>query len=157
MKTEKVTFAAGCFWNVEEAFRHVTGVVSTTVGYTGGKSAKPTYFKVCLGLTGHAETLEIEYDPKKVSYKKLLDIFWEIHNPTTLNGQGLDFGTQYRSAIFYHNEKQKYAALESKEKLQKTEKYKNKKIVTEITKASKFFKAEEYHQKYLEKRGRTTC
>jgi len=120
-KLQKATFAAGCFWHVEEAFRHVKGVISTTVGYTGGKSTKPTYFKVCTGLTGHAEALEIEYEPKKVSYKKLLDIFWEVHNPTTLNRQGLDFGNQYRSAIFYHNEEQKKEAQASKQQLKKLE------------------------------------
>lgn len=156
-KLQKATFAAGCFWHVEEAFRHVKGVVSTAVGYTDGNLENPTYEDVCTDKTEHAEAIGIEYDPKLVSYNELLDIFWEIHDSTTLNRQGPDIGTQYRSAIFYHNEKQKKEAQASKQQLQKTEKYKNKKIVTEIIKASKFYRAEEYHQKYLEKRGRTTC
>ena len=157
MKIKKATFAAGCFWHVEEEFRMMEGVKSTIVGYTGGKMDNPTYEDVCSDRTGHAEAIEVEYDPKKISYSELLEKFWEIHNPTTLNRQGLDFGIQYRSAIFYHDEKQKKEALDSKQKLQKTVKYQNKKIVTEIVKASKFFKAEDYHQKYLLKRGRTTC
>ena len=157
MKIKKATFAAGCFWHVEEEFRMMEGVKSTTAGYTGGKMDNPTYEDVCSDRTGHAEAIEVEYDPKKISYSELLEKFWEIHNPTTLNRQGLDFGIQYRSAIFYHDEKQKKEALDSKQKLQKTVKYQNKKIVTEIVKASKFFKAEDYHQKYLLKRGRTTC
>ena len=157
MKIKKATFAAGCFWHIEEEFRMMEGVKSTTVGYTGGKTDNPTYKDVCSDRTGHAESIEIIFDPKKISYSELLEKFWEIHNPTTLNRQGLDFGIQYRSAIFYHDEKQKKEALDSKQKLQKTVKYQNKKIVTEIVKASKFFKAEDYHQKYLLKRGRTTC
>ena len=157
MKIKKATFAAGCFWHVEEEFRMMEGVKSTTAGYTGGKMDNPTYEDVCSDRTGHAEAIEVEYDPKKISYSELLEKFWEIHNPTTLNRQGLDFGIQYRSAIFYHDEKQKKEALDSKQKLQKTVKYQNKKIVTEIVKASKFFKAEDYHQKYLLKRGKTTC
>ena len=157
MKIKKATFAAGCFWHVEEEFRMMEGVKSTTAGYTGGKMDNPTYEDVCSNRTGHAESIEIIFDPKKISYSELLEKFWEIHNPTTLNRQGLDFGIQYRSAIFYHDEKQKKEALDSKQKLQKTVKYQNKKIVTEIVKASKFFKAEDYHQKYLLKRGRTTC
>ena len=157
MKIKKATFAAGCFWHVEEEFRMMEGVKSTTAGYTGGKMDNPTYEDVCSDRTGHAEAIEVEYDPKKISYSELLEKFWEIHNPTTLNRQGLDFGIQYRSAIFYHDEKQKKEALDSKQKLQKTVKYQNKKIVTEIVKASKFFKAEDYHQKYLLKSGKTTC
>ena len=155
-KTEKATFAAGCFWHVEAAFRQVKGVVSTSVGYAGGKSKKPSYFKVCTGLTGHAESVEIIFDPKKVSYKELLKVFWNIHDPTTLNRQGLDIGTQYRSAIFFHNAKQEKEAKSSKQKLQKSSKHKRD-IVTEIKPTSKFYKAEEYHQKYLEKKGKTSC
>ena len=151
---EKATFAAGCFWHVEEDFRKVKGVISTTVRYTGGKMEKPSYEKVCTDETGHAEAVQIEFDPTIISYEKLLDIFWMMHDPTTLNRQGPDFGTQYRSAIFYHNEKQKETALKSKEKRQKDI---NKKIVTEIVKAQEFYLAEEYHQKYLMKRGKHTC
>ena len=148
MKTEKATFAAGCFWQVETEFRKVKGVLNTKVGYTGGKMKNPTYKNVCTDTTGHAEAIDIEFDPKIVSYEKLLDVFWKIHNPTTLNRQGLDMGTQYRSAIFYHNETQKKQAEASLKKTQKN--FKNK-IVTEIKKAPEFYKAEEYHQKYLDK------
>lgn len=155
-KTEKATFAAGCFWGVEASFRQVKGVVNTTVGYTGGKTKNPTYKEVCTDATGHAEAVEVEFEPSKVSYGKLLDVFWSIHNPTQLNRQGPDVGTQYRSAIFYHNEKQKKAAVAAKEKLQKSGKYGNP-IVTEIKPASTFYKAEEYHQHYLEKRGLAAC
>lgn len=154
VKTEKATFAAGCFWGVEASFSCLIGVVKTTAGYTGGHTKNPSYEDVCYKHTGHAEAVEVEYDPKKVKYEQLLDVFWNIHNPTTLNRQGLDFGEQYRSAIFYHNAKQKTAAEKSKKEKQK--KYR-KNIVTEITKVSKFYKAEEYHQKYLEKRGQKTC
>lgn len=153
---EKATFAAGCFWGVELDFRKVKGVIDTKAGYTGGTLKNPSYKDICNNKTGHAEAIEITFDPKKVSYSKLLDVFWSIHNPTTLNRQGLDFGTQYRSAVFYHNLKQKELALKSKEKLEKSKKYKNK-IVTEIVKASKFYPAEEYHQRYLEKRGLAVC
>lgn len=147
---EKATFGAGCFWGVEDAFSKVRGVVSTTVGFMGGTMKNPTYKNVCSDKTGHAEVVEVMYNSSKVSYEELLNVFWEIHNPTTLNRQGLDFGTQYRSSIFYHNEKQKEAAIVSKEKLDKSEKFK-KKIVTEIVPALPFYKAEEYHQKYHEK------
>lgn len=149
---EKATFGAGCFWGVEAAFQKVKGVTSTTVGYMGGNFKNPTYEDVCTDKTGHAEVLQITYDPSKVSYEKLLEIFWNIHDPTQLNKQGPDTGTQYRSAIFYHNEQQKKLAEESKKKL----KY-NKPIVTEIIKAKEFYPAEEYHQKYLEKHGLKTC
>ena len=155
-KTEKATFAAGCFWHVEAAFRNLEGVINATVGYTGGNFENPTYEEVCSDKTGHAEVVQIEYDPSKVRYKKLLDVFWKIHDPTQLNRQGPDIGAQYRSAIFYHNEKQKNAAVASKEKLEKSGKY-NKPIVTEIKLASTFYKAEEYHQRYLDKKGLTTC
>lgn len=153
-KTETATFSAGCFWHIEENFRRIKGVVSAVVGYTGGKMDNPTYKDVCTDRTGHAEAVQVEYDPSKISYKELLDAFWKMHNPTTLNRQGFDFGTQYRSVIFYHNEKQKKLALESREKEQK--KHTNR-IVTEIVPASKFWKAEEYHQRYLEKKGRKVC
>ena len=149
---EKGTFAAGCFWGVEEAFRQVKGVVSTAVGYTGGSFKDPTYKDVCSGKTGHAETVEIEYDPSRVSYEELLSVFWENHDPTTLNRQGPDIGTQYRSAIFFHTPEQKAAAIASKENLQKSGRYKNP-ISTEITPASQFYRAEDYHQQYFEKRG----
>jgi len=149
---EKVTFAAGCFWGVEEAFRQVKGVVSTAVGYTGGSFKDPTYKDVCSGKTGHAETVEIEYDPSRVSYEELLSVFWENHDPTTLNRQGPDIGTQYRSAIYVHTPEQKAAAIASKENVQKSGRYKNP-ISTEITPASQFYRAEDYHQQYVEKRG----
>ena len=155
-KTEKATFGAGCFWHVEEAFRNVKGVVKTTVGYSGGKMSNPRYEDVCTQETGHAEAVQVEFDPSRVSYEKLLDVFWSNHDPTQLNRQGQDVGTQYRSAIFYHNPEQKKLAIASKEKLQKSGKY-SKPIVTEILPASEFYKAEEYHQQYLEKRGLSTC
>jgi len=149
---EKATFAAGCFWGVEEAFRQVKGVVSTAVGYTGGSFNNPRYEDVCSGKTGHAEAMEIEYDPSRVSYDELLTVFWENHDPTTLNRQGPDIGTQYRSAILFHTPEQKAAAIASKEKLQNSGRYKNP-IATEITPASQFYRAEDYHQQYVEKRG----
>ena len=138
----KATFAAGCFWNVEEAFRNLEGVTSTKVGYTGGTTKKPAYKDVCNQETGHAEAVQLEYNPKKISYHKLLKTFWKIHDPTQLNRQGPDIGSQYRSAIFYHNKEQKQLA----------EKSKPKNALTEIVKASTFYKAEEYHQHYLEKK-----
>lgn len=151
---EKATFGAGCFWGVELTFQKTKGVKQTTVGYTGGKTKNPTYEQVCTDKTGHAEAIQIIYDPEQISYEKLLEIFWNIHNPTQLNRQGPDIGTQYRSVIFYHNEKQKKLAEQSKNKQQK--KYKEK-IATEIKPATDFYPAEEYHQKYLEKQGRSTC
>lgn len=151
---EKATFAAGCFWGVEAAFRQIKGVVSTRVGYTGGEIKNPSYEHVCTDETGHAEAVEVSFDPKKVHYADLLKVFWQNHNPTQLNRQGSDVGTQYRSAIFCHNEKQKEAALKSLEQEQK--KYKAR-IVTKIEKAADFFKAEDYHQQYLEKRGLSSC
>ncbi len=150
---ERATFAAGCFWGVEAAFRQVKGVISTSVGYTGGAFKNPTYKDVCSGKTGHAEALEVQYDPSQVSYEALLDLFWNIHDPTTLNRQGPDLGAQYRSAIFFHTPEQKAVAIASKEKLQRGRRYRNP-IVTEITPASQFYRAEEYHQQYMEKRGR---
>jgi peptide-methionine (S)-S-oxide reductase len=148
------TFAAGCFWHVEEAFRTITGVLKTEVGYTGGKMKKPTYEDVCTDETGHAEAVRVEFDPAIVPYEKLLEVFWSIHDPTQKNRQGPDEGTQYRSAIFYHTEEQKKTAEKSLKEEQKSRK---PKIATEITKASTFYKAEEYHQKYLAKRGKSTC
>jgi len=150
--SQKATFGAGCFWGIETAFRRVKGVLSTTVGYSGGSFKEPTYQDVCTGTTGHTEVVEVDYDPAKVSYDELLKVFWEIHNPTTMNRQGPDIGTQYRSVIFFHNPEQKAAAEASKEKLQRNGHYKNP-IVTEITPASEFYKAEEYHQQYFEKHG----
>lgn len=151
---EVATFAAGCFWGVEQVFRNTQGVIDTDVGYTGGHTDSPTYKQVCSDSTGHAEAVEIIYNPKVVSYEKLLEIFWTNHNPTTKNRQGSDFGSQYKSAIFYHNEKQKLAAQNSKRAQAKNF---SRPIVTEITQASKFYQAEEYHQQYLEKHGIKAC
>jgi peptide-methionine (S)-S-oxide reductase len=153
---EIATFAAGCFWGVEAAFREVDGVESARVGYTGGAFDNPTYRDVCGGRTGHAESVEVIYDPARVSYNSLLDVFWEVHDPTTLNRQGPDIGSQYRSAIFFHNPQQEAAARESKERRQKSGKHRRD-IVTEITPASRFWEAEDYHQRYLEKRGLALC
>ena len=153
-KYEMATFAAGCFWGVEAAFRQINGVKSTRVGYTGGKMESPSYEDVCRDETGHTEAVEVTFDPKKVKYEDLLKVFWQNHNPTQLNRQGPDVGTQYRSAIFYHNDNQKQAALKSLQEEQK--KYKAG-ITTEIKKAEKFYEAEDYHQQYLEKRGLSTC
>jgi peptide-methionine (S)-S-oxide reductase len=153
---EKATFGAGCFWGVEVAFRQVPGVVSTAVGYLGGTLPNPTYEDVCSGRTGHAEVVEVTYDPGKVSYDDLLNVFWTNHDPTTLNRQGPDRGTQYRSAVFYHDERQKASAEASKERLVASGKF-PRPIVTEITPASTFYRAEEYHQRYLEKHGLASC
>ncbi len=150
---EKATFAAGCFWGVEAAFRKVEGVTSTQVGYAGGSREDPTYEEVCTGETGHAEAVQVEYDPSEVSYDGILAVFWEIHDPTTLNRQGPDVGAQYRSAIFFHDAEQEAAARASKKKLQKSGRF-GRQVVTEITPASTFHRAEEYHQQYLEKRRR---
>lgn len=148
---ERATFAAGCFWGVEESFRRVPGVTSTAVGYTGGTLPSPTYRDVCSGNTGHAEAVEIEFDPAVVPYRQLLEIFWNSHDPTTLNRQGPDVGTQYRSAIFYHSPAQETAAIESKAEMERSSRF-GRPIVTEITPAPPFYRAEEYHQRYLEKR-----
>ncbi|HYO49355.1 MAG TPA: peptide-methionine (S)-S-oxide reductase MsrA [Chloroflexia bacterium] len=153
---EKATFGAGCFWGVEAAFRQIKGVVSTSVGYSGGSYNNPSYRDVCTGRTGHAEVVEVVYDPARVSYDDLLQVFWENHNPTTMNRQGPDVGTQYRSAIFFHSPEQQAAALASKAKLDSSGRY-GRPIVTEITPASQFYPAEDYHQQYLEKRGLSTC
>ena len=146
------TFGAGCFWHVEEEFKKVKGVILTSVGFMGGNVDNPSYKDVCTGKTGHAEVVHLEYDPKIVSYEIFLNLFWELHDPTTLNRQGPDIGTQYRSVIFFHNEEQEKEAKLSKEKLEKSGKYKSK-IVTEIMSAYPFYKAEEYHQRYFEKLG----
>jgi len=151
-KLEKATFAAGCFWGVEEVFRTTPGVISTRVGYSGGKTRNPFYEEVCTDKTGHTEAVEVEFAPPKITYEKLLDIFWSIHDPTTADRQGADIGTQYRSAIFYHSPEQKAAALKSKQKLEKLAKY-NAPIVTEIVPAPEFYPAEEYHQRYYQKKG----
>lgn len=153
---EKATFGAGCFWGVEAAFRQINGVTATAVGYLGGTLENPTYRDVCTGRTGHAEVVEVQYDPAIVSYEQLLDVFWENHDPTTLNRQGPDIGAQYRSAIFFHTPEQEAAAIASKEKLQQSGRHRNP-VVTEITPASQFYRAEEYHQQYLEKRGLAHC
>jgi len=153
---ETATFAAGCFWGVEATFRQVPGVVSTAVGYMGGTLANPTYQDVCTDKTGHAEALQITYDPAKTSYDDLLKVFWQNHDPTTLNCQGPDVGTQYRSVIFYHTPEQAAAASASKESLERAGAFKRP-IVTEIVPASVFWRAEEYHQQYLEKRGLAQC
>ena len=152
----KATFGAGCFWGVEAAYRQIPGVISTAVGYLGGTMQNPTYYDVCSGRTGHAEVVEVTYDPDRVTYDDLLTVFWDNHDPTTLNRQGPDVGTQYRSAIFYHDEDQKQAALSSKEEREKSGRYRRP-IVTEITPATDFYMAEDYHQQYLEKRGLSSC
>jgi len=152
----KATFAAGCFWGVEATFRQIPGVISTRVGYTGGEFKNPTYKDVCTDRTGHAEAVEVEYDPAKVSYEQLLNVFWENHDPTQLNRQGPDFGTQYRSAIFFHSPEQEQAARTSKEKVEKSHRF-NRPIVTQIMPVTTFYEAEDYHQQYLEKRGLASC
>ena len=152
----KATFGAGCFWGVEAAYRQIPGVISTAVGYLGGTLEKPTYYDVCSGRTGHAEVVEVTYDPSRLTYDDLLTVFWENHDPTTLNRQGPDVGTQYRSAIFYHDEDQKETAIRSKEERDRSGKYRRP-IVTEITPATEFYMAEDYHQQYLEKRGLSSC
>jgi peptide-methionine (S)-S-oxide reductase len=154
---DKATFAAGCFWGVEAAFRRVEGVVSASVGYTGGKTVGPTYEDVCTDTTGHAEAVEVEFDPGAVSYGQLLDVFWSIHDPTTKDRQGPDRGSQYRSAIFYHDEGQKAEATASRDRLQASGRLGEARIVTEIVPATTFYEAEEYHQRYLEKHGGTSC
>jgi len=152
----KATFAAGCFWGVEDAFRQVKGVLSTTVGYTGGTTKNPSYKEVCTGRTGHAEAVEVDYDPAQVSYLELLRTFWTAHDPTTLNRQGPDVGTQYRSAIFYHDAEQEAAARDSKAVLEKEGVFKRP-IVTQIQPAGDFYRAEDYHQQYFEKQGIRSC
>ena len=148
----KATFGAGCFWHVEDLLSKTKGVKSTKVGYTGGQLPNPTYEEVCTDKTGHAEAVEVEYDPDEITFEELLDVFWNNHNPTTLNRQGPDIGIQYRSAIFYHDDEQKAIAEKSKQSLAESGKYQNP-IVTQIVPAPVFYKAEEYHQKYFKKHG----
>ena len=148
----KATFGAGCFWHVEDLLSKTKGVKSTTVGYIGGQLPNPTYEEVCTDKTGHAEAVEVEYNPNEITYEELLDVFWNNHNPTTLNRQGPDVGIQYRSAIFYHDEEQKQIAEKSKTDLGKSGKFSDP-IVTQISPAAIFYKAEEYHQKYFKKHG----
>lgn len=152
----KATFAAGCFWGVEATFRQIPGVSSTRVGYTGGSFPNPSYKDVCSDGTGHAEAVEVDYDPTKVSYEQLLNVFWENHDPTQLNRQGPDFGTQYRSAIFFHSPEQEREAIASKNRLQNSGAFRRP-IVTQIVPAPTFYEAEDYHQQYLEKRGLASC
>ncbi len=152
----KATFAAGCFWGVEDAFRQVKGVTSTTVGYIGGTSKNPTYKEVCTDRTGHAEAVEVEFDPNQVSYRELLALFFQSHDPTTLNRQGPDFGSQYRSAIFFHDAEQEKEAREAKAALEKAGVFKRP-IVTQIVAAPEFYRAEDYHQQYFEKQGIRSC
>ena len=154
--TERATFAAGCFWGVEARFRQIPGVVATRVGYTGGHKANPTYREVCGHRTGHAEAVEVEFDPGQVSYGELLDVFWRSHNPHSRNRQGLDIGSQYRSAIFFHSPEQEATALASRDELQAELRW-PRKVVTQIEPAGTFWEAEDYHQRYLEKRGRASC
>src|SRR6476646_6545927 len=156
MHTEKATFGAGCFWGVEETFRNLKGVLSTTAGYAGGTKENPTYEDVCTDSTGHAEVVEVEFDPSQISYDELLDVFWSNHNPTTLNRQGPDVGRQYRSVIFFHSPEQEAAARASKERLEKSGRF-ARPIVTQIVAAEPFWRAEEYHQRYFEKRGGGSC
>ena len=151
---EKATFGAGCFWGIEAGFRKVKGVSDVTVGYAGRTTDNPTYEQVCSGMTGHAEVVEVNFDSDQVSFEELLEVFWHIHDPTTLNRQGPDIGTQYRSAIFFQNSQQKAEAIQSKEK--NAGRFSSP-IVTEITAASKYYIAEDYHQKYLERRGMGSC
>ena len=155
-KIEKATFGAGCFWGVEATFRQLPGVVGTAVGYAGGMTKNPTYKDVCTDQTGHAEVVEVQFDPAELSYDTLLNVFWENHDPTTKNRQGPDWGSQYRSAIFFHSPEQESAAKASKDRMQASGKW-SRPIVTEITPAPQFYRAEDYHQQYLEKRGMASC
>ena len=155
--TKKATFGAGCFWQVEANFRNLPEVSATAVGYAGGSTETPSYEQVCTGRTGHAEVVEVEYDPERVSYEELLEVFWESHDPTQVNRQGPDFGTQYRSAIFVHDEEQRRAAEEAKAGLAEGKRFWKRPIATQIEEAGTFWPAEDYHQQYLEKRGMATC
>ena len=157
MSMEKATFGAGCFWGVEAAFAAIPGVTATAVGYEGGKLERPTYKDVCTDSTGHAEVVEVDFDPAVVSYDKILDAFFELHDPTTMNRQGPDWGTQYRSAIFTHSPEQDAQAKAKIEQLTAEGRFKPKRIVTVVEPADTFWRAEEYHQKYLEKRGLASC
>ena len=154
--TEIATFGAGCFWGIEAAFRRIPGVVDAAVGYSGGHTINPTYQDVCTDETGHAEVVQVTFDPAEVSYEQLLDAFWAMHDPTQRNRQGPDFGSQYRTAIFFHSTEQEAAAKKSKAAQDASKKF-GRPIATEITAAGRFYRAEEYHQKYLEKRGAASC
>ena len=154
--SEIATFGAGCFWGVEAAFRRVPGVLDAVSGYSGGHTENPSYKDVCSDRTGHAEVVQVTFDPAKVSYEQLLDVFWKIHDPTQVNRQGPDFGTQYRTAIFYHSPEQEATARRSKQALEASGRFRHS-IATEITPAGPFWRAEEYHQRYLEKRGAESC
>ena len=154
--TEIATFGAGCFWGVEAAFRRVPGVVDAVSGYSGGRTHNPTYKEVCTDQTGHAEVVQVTFDPAKVSYEQLLEVFWKVHDPTQVNRQGPDFGKQYRTAIFFHTPEQQAMALKSKQALEASRKL-HRLVATEITPARTFWRAEEYHQRYLEKRGQESC
>ena len=156
MKKETIMFGAGCFWGVEETFRHINGVTKTLVGYTGGETLNPTYDDVCTGTTGHAEVVYIEFDSEVITFNELLNTLWKCHNPTTLNSQGPDYGTQYRSAIFYYDEQQKQIATNSIKELESKKVISNP-IVTEVQEATEFYPAEEYHQMYIAKTGRSSC
>jgi peptide-methionine (S)-S-oxide reductase len=156
MATEKATFGAGCFWGVEEEFRKIPGVVDAAVGYSGGSLDNPTYKDVCTDRTGHAEVVEVDFDPAIVSYDRLLDVFWNAHDPTQVNRQGPDVGTQYRSVIFTHSPAQEAAATASRDRLEKSGRFRRP-IATRVEPASRFWRAEDYHQQYLAKRGLGSC
>jgi peptide-methionine (S)-S-oxide reductase len=153
---EIATFGAGCFWGIEAAFRRIPGVLDAAVGYSGGRTENPSYQDVCTDTTGHAEVVQVTFDPEKVSYDQLLDVFWTVHDPTQVNRQGPDYGRQYRTAIFFHSPEQEAAAKKSKQALEASGKLRRP-IATEITPAAPFWRAEEYHQRYLEKRGAASC
>ncbi len=153
---EQAIFGAGCFWGVEAAFRNLPGVKNTTVGYMGGNSKNPTYEQVCTNRTGHAEVVQIDYDPTIITYEQLLDVFWQIHDPTQRNRQGPDVGSQYRSVIFYNTPHQKRLAEESKKKIQRL-RHLNEDVATELCPASTFYIAEQYHQHYFQKQGISNC
>ena len=153
---ETATFGAGCFWGVEAAFRQVPGVVETAVGYEGGTLENPSYRDVCTDRTGHVEVVQVTFDPARVPYERLLDVFWDNHDPTQVDRQGPDVGTQYRSAVFYHSDAQQSAATASKEALDRSGRFRRP-IATQIVPAATFWRAEEYHQRYLEKRGLASC
>lgn len=157
MSTEKATFGAGCFWGVEAAFAAIHGVTATAVGYEGGALAEPSYRDVCTDSTGHAEVVEVDFDPDRVSFAQLLDAFFGLHDPTTLNRQGPDWGTQYRSAIFFHSPEQQAQSQAKIDELNVGGRFKPKRIVTKVEPAQTFWRAEEYHQRYLEKRGQASC
>jgi len=155
--SKRAIFAAGCFWHVQETFSSLKGVVSAAAGYSGGSVKDPTYEAVCTGRTGHAESVLVEYDPSVILYDRLLEVFWDMHDPTTPNRQGPDRGTQYRSAIFFTTGEQRERALASRDRLQGSDRFRGRKIVTEIAPASEFYRAEEYHQHYLRKNRTASC